>query len=151
MSPEVLDWVARCLEEDEDVIVPLRKIWAWRYNRAGELHFQRFAQAVLNDARFEVVYAVNCDIDMESLGCFSGPRVKLRNRLLTAQSVLSLARKQNERVVAVLIGALEALRSDPDNSQNRELEDAITMLQDLQPALRRWTHFTRGGGLDRAG
>lgn len=138
MSSEILDSVYKCLEEDEEVIVPLKKIWRGRQDLAGELTFEHFARIVLSDERFEEVYSLDHDPCLEDLGYFAGPRVKLRSREITEQCILRLVQKHNERIVHVLLRALEILRSNAEAGSKENLSEAVLMLEELRPALRQW-------------
>jgi len=139
MSFGMLDWVAEALQEDEEVIVPLKKIWGRRYGRAGEIPFNEFTEAVLKDERFEQVYCLDYDAGFEVFGCISGPRVRLRSRPITPHSVLRVVRKHNERIVRVLLHALETLREGQGARSDDDLGEAIEILEQLRPALKRWT------------
>lgn len=141
MPSEMLDWVYKCLLEDEDVIVPLKQLWSRRYGLAGEPSFEEFARAVLGDGRFEEVYSLEHDPQLEGLGYFTGPRVKLRSRNLTAQCVFRLVRKHNERVVQVLLRALEVLSEESQAGPDEDLSEAIVMLEGLRPLFKPWVHL----------
>lgn len=138
MSSEMLDWVHKCLEEDEDVIVPLRKLWSCHHDLVDELTFEHFARMVLSDERFEEVYSLDHDPCLEDFGYFAGPRIKLRSREITEQCVLHLVQKHNERIVQVLLRALEILRNDAKPDSKEDLSEAVLMLEELRPAFRQW-------------
>lgn len=103
MSTELLNWVHKCLDEDEEIIVPLKKLWRRRYNDwSGKVSFEEFARLVLADDRFEQVYSIELDARLEAFGLFAGPRVKLRSREITEEGILLLVRKHNERIAQIL-------------------------------------------------
>ena len=141
MSSEMLDWVYKCLLDDEDVIVPLKQLWSRRYGLAGEPSFQRFARAVLGDSRFEEVYSLEYDPQLEALGYFTGPRVKLRSRDLTARCVFRILRRHNERIVQVLLRAMEVLAEESKAGPDEDLSEGIVMLEGLRPLFKPWVHL----------
>ena len=141
MSSEMLDWVYECLLEDEDIVVPLKKIWSRRYGSAGEPSFERFARAVLSDRRFELLYALDHDPLLEAFGYLGGPRVKLRSRHLPAQCVVRIVQKHNERIVQVLRRAIEVLAEESNGRPDEDLHETILMLEGLRPLFKPWVHL----------
>jgi len=141
MKSEMLDWVYKCLQEDEDVIVPLKKLWARRYGFAGEPTFDNFTRTVLADRRFEALYSLDHDPQLETFGYFSGPRVKLRSREITAQCIFRIVQKHNERVVEVLLRALEILKENSASDSDGDLAEAVLMLEGLRPLFKPWVHL----------
>lgn len=142
MSSEMRDWVYKCLQEEEEIIVPLKKLWSRRYGLAGKPSFEQFERIVLRDERFEKLYSVDHDPCLEAFGYFAGPRVKLRSREITEQCVLHLVEKHNERIVQVLLRALEILREDSDPDSEADLSEAILILEQLRPAFKKWGQIT---------
>lgn len=141
---EMLDWAYQCLQEEEEIIVPLRKLWDRARSRARVPPFEQFSRAVLSDGRFEQVYSLEHDPILESFGCFAGPRVKLRSREITEQGILRLVQKHNERTIQVLLRALEILREDSNTNSEAVLGEAILILEQLRPIFKPWTHLKRG-------
>jgi hypothetical protein len=136
----MLEWVHRRLDEDEDVIVPLRRLWNEWYAVAGEPPFDTFARSVLGDGRFECVYSLNDNPHLEAWGYFPGPRVKLRSREVTEECVLHLVRKYNEDLVRALRRAWEILQDDTE-PHSGDLGEAILILEEVKPALTPWVHL----------
>ena len=141
MPSDMLDWVYKCLLEDEDVVVPLKKLWSRRYGLAGNPSFQQFARSVLRDERFEEMYSLDHDPLLEDFGYFAGPRVKLRSRELTGQCIFRLVQQHNERVVEVLRRALEVLSEEPQADSEEDLNDALILLEGLRPIFKPWIHL----------
>ena len=141
MSSEMLEWIYRRLEEDEDVIVPLKRLWNEWYAMAGEPSFDRFARSILADSRFEHVYSLEDESHLEAWGYFPGPRVKLRSREITEESVLHLVRKYNEYLVRALRRAWEILQDDTGSHPSDDLSEAILLLEEVKPALTPWVHL----------
>jgi hypothetical protein len=149
MWSEELNWIYESLSADEEVIVPLRKLWTERYDLAEQISFEEFARVVLRDDRFEEVYTLEHDPQLESLGYFTGPRIKLRSRHITEQCVLRFVQKHNERIVQVLLRALQILGSDHRGRSDRNLSEAVEMLEELRPALKGWVHLDTNDPDDR--
>lgn len=138
MRSEMLEWVYKCLLEDEEVIIPLKKLWKRRYGLAGEPSFEEFAEAVLSDQRFEQMYWLDHDPCLEAFGYFAGPRVKLRSREITGRCVFRIMQKHNERILQVLLHALKILHNE---SSAEDINEIILMLEGLQPLFKPWVHF----------
>jgi hypothetical protein len=139
MPGQMLDWVNRRLGEDEDVIVPLKRLWKEWHAMNGEPSLEEFSVIVLSDARFEHLYSVEQDPQMETFGYFSGPRIKLRSREITQQCVLKLIKKYNENVVKTLRRVSELLHEEEDSCN--PLGEAILLLEEVRPALTPWVHL----------
>jgi len=149
MSSEILDWVCRRLGDDDEVIQPLKKLWKdWHTFHDGP-PFDEFATAVLGDERFEKMYCIDHDPDLEALGCFSGPRIKLRSREITPHHVLVIFRKHNERIAKILMKASEVLNGDSGTGSSTVLDEAVQMIEVLRPAFNPWVHFRPGRGRSR--
>jgi hypothetical protein len=132
MPSRMIEWVAEQLDVDERIIVPLRELWNDWQSLGAAVDFPRFARAVLEDHRIEEVYSIDLDSQIESVGSFSGPRVKLRSREITERCVLRLIRSHHERVIEALCRAVEILREDPSFEGKGELSHAIQMLSALR-------------------
>ena len=141
MSSEMLEWVYQCLKRDEDIIVPLKKLWNRRYGTTGMPSFEQFAKAVLRDDRFEQLYCLDHDLLLEAVDCFSGPRVKLRSRAITEECIVRLIQKHNDRTLEALRRALKLLGEDSDRSSEQQIQEAILMLEQLRPVFRPWVHL----------
>lgn len=141
MSELILNWVCKCLEEDEDVIVPLRKLWNRGCSQSLDPSFEEFAELVLKDPRVEFMYSIDHNPGLEVFGYFGGPRVKLRSREITVQSVRRIVQKHNERIVQLLARAMELSQEGPGSDTDEDLNEAILMLEGLRPFLKPWTHL----------
>lgn len=141
MSSKMMEWVYGRLDEDEDVIVPLKRLWNEWYAMAGGPPFEKFAESVLRDSRFERMYSLDDDPRLEAWGYFPGPRIKLRSREITEQCVLHLVRKYNEGLVQALRRAWEILQDDSEQDACGDLGEAILMLEEVRPALTPWVHL----------
>lgn len=137
----MLNWAYQCLEKDDDVIVPIKRLWSRKYRLAGTMSFEDFARRVTQDARFEVMYSIEQDPALEAFGCFSGPRVKLRSRKITVACVRRMLQKHNERILQTLQRAAELAEQDSDPERNNNLTEAIQMLDWLRPFFKPWINL----------
>src|SRR5262245_34653966 len=105
MSSEMLDWARAYLERDEDIVVPIKKMWNEWHLSHSETPLDEFTTAVLADEQVEHMASVDHnrgmeeatpeqraehERDMEELGYFSGPRVKLKSREITREHIAKM-------------------------------------------------------------
>jgi len=148
MSVEFLDWVYTYLENDEEIVVPIKKMWnEWRASHV-EPGLAEFTAAVLADERFEEMGGVDhtenmeglspeeladYERDMEAKGYFSGPRIKLKSREISLEHIARMLKKHNDRMETALRQAREAM--PPDVSE--EEEGALIHIMELAKRFRR--------------
>ena len=156
MSTELLDWVGAYLEQDEEIIVPITKMWnEWSATHGGP-SLDEFTETVLGDGRFEEMRGVSHtegleglspeELEeearkMEALGYFSGPRVKLKSRKITMEHVARMIQKHNDRMEMALHQARWAM---PDEGTAEERG----MLADILVSARRLRQHLREAGLE---
>jgi hypothetical protein len=146
------DWVRSYLEQDEDIIVPIKKMWnAWHAaNDASTL--EDFTAAILSDPEVEEMRGVNHadgleDMDpdelakhleqMEHDGFYSGPRAKLRSREITAEHIAKMLKKHNDRMEAALHAARALMPEDADEADEGKVIDVIAQVEELRRTLRK--------------
>ena len=148
VSDDLLDWVYAYLEQDEEIVVPIKKMWnEWRATRAGP-SLEVFAARVLAEDRIEEMGGIDHAEgkewiepdeleeymrEMEELGFFSGPRAKLKSREITLEHVAKMIRKHNDRMDWALQQARESL---PESATEQE-EGALIEIQYQARQLRR--------------
>jgi hypothetical protein len=151
MSTEMVDWVCAYLERDEDIVVPVKKMWnEWRVTDP-EVSLEAFASAVLADARVEALGEVDHTEgmqwmspnelsqyveDMEADGYFSGPRVRLKAREITKEHVARMLKKHNDRMEAALRQAREVMPEDLDEKEEGMLIEVLQMVKQFREHLR---------------
>jgi len=151
MSSELLDWAYEYLERDEDIVVPIKKMWnEWRQTH-NQPALQDFTSAILADQRFEEMSGVDHSEgmewmepaefeeyirDMEAMGFFSGPRVKLKTREITLEHITKMIKKHNDQMENALRQAREALPEDASEQEEGALIDIQVMLEKLRQELR---------------
>jgi hypothetical protein len=148
---ELIQWVRAYLERDEDIIVPVKKMWnEWHAERGTPL-LAEFTRIVLSDDRIEEMPGVDHtdhmegmspeeieeeERDMEANGFFSGPRVKLRVREITLEHIAKMLKKHNDRMEWALQEARAVMPEDASEADEGNLIDAIQLARKLRRDLR---------------
>ena len=149
--PELIEWVRAYLEEDEDIIVPIKKMWnEWSAAR-GMPSLAEFTRIVLSDDRIEEMPGVDhtehmegmspdelegYERDMEARGFYSGPRVKLKSRQITPEHIAKMLKKHNDRTESALQQARAALPDEASEADEGNLIDAMLLARKLRRDLR---------------
>lgn len=151
-TTELADWVCAYLERDEDIIVPIKKMWnEWRETHPEPL--EAFAAQVLADERIEEMGGVDhgdderewmepdefeeYERDMEARGFYAGPRVKLKSRAITLEHIAMMLKKHNDRMEQALQAARAAMPEDVDEREEGQLIEAIELAKKLREELRK--------------
>jgi hypothetical protein len=110
-----------------------------------------FTARVLADERFEEMGGVDHNEgmermepgefeeyvrDMESMGFFSGPRIKLKTREITLEHITKMLKKHNDRLEWALQQAREALPEDATEQEEGALIDIQVAVEKLRQELR---------------
>jgi hypothetical protein len=151
MSAELRAWVHAYLERDADIVVPVKKLWnEWRGVHA-EPSLAVFTEQVLADEAIEPMGEVDhnegvewldadekaeYERDMESMGFFSGPRVKLKTRELTMEHIATMITKHNARMEDALRQAMATMPDDASIEEEDLLRNALTLARRLRKNLR---------------
>jgi hypothetical protein len=152
MSDEMLEWVRAYLERDEDIVVPIKKMWnEWHLSHPESL-LDEFTAAILADEQVEHMASVdhNRGLEeatleekaeheqrMEELGYFSGPRVKLKSREITREHIANMLKKHTDRMEKALRDARSVMPEDISEPDEGKLIDAIAMTRKLKKMLRK--------------
>ncbi len=150
-SDEVLAWVQDYLERDEDVVVPVKKMWnEWRAGHPAP-SLEAFTAIVLADDRIEAMgevdHAEDTDgvsteeqdeyvSDMEADGYYSGLRVKLKSRDLTLEHIARMIKKHNDRMEEALRRAHAALPDSLSEEEEGKLLEVMALAEELRRRLR---------------
>jgi hypothetical protein len=139
------------LEQDEDIIVPVKKMWNEWYAAQGSPSLAEFTRIVLSDDLVEEMPSVDHsghmeemgpeereehERDMEAHGFYSGPRVKLKSRQITREHVARMLKKHNDRMEWALQQARAAMPEDAGEAEEGNLIDAIQLARKLRRDLR---------------
>lgn len=146
MYDHILDEAELFLEQDEDIIVPVKKIWMrirqiaedndWRMPSLAE-----FTSLLMQDERFEFMPeqedgSVEEDLpeeelETEELSIYSGQRVKLVRIELTPERLGQMIRRKVDDTMDALMKAWDE-RPDGDSPTEGKLLEVLSQTQKLQ-------------------
>jgi len=146
MDEPALARAIEILETDPDFYVPVKKLWLMLQGEglALGLEPEEFYAQLAADDRFEFIEGVNhtegleddpefaaeMEQEMEALGFFSGPQVKLVSREMTAEDVFAGLSRSLAQLNEALRGAWET-RPEGDAEAEAMLLDALAMAEQL--------------------
>jgi hypothetical protein len=148
---EIIQWVRAYLEQDEDIIVPVKKMWNEWHAAQETPSLADFTRIVLSDDQVEEMPGVDhtghmeemsleereeYEEDMEAHGFYSGPRVKLKSKEITREHVARMLKKHNDRMEWALQQARAAMPEDIGEAEEGNLIDAIQLARKLRRDLR---------------
>jgi hypothetical protein len=149
--PELTQWVRTYLEQDEDIIVPIKKMWNEWHAAQGTPLLAEFTQIVLSDESVEEMPGVDhtehvegmspeeldeSERDMEAHGFYSGPRVRLKSREITLEHIAKMLKKHNDRMEWALEQARAVLPDDASEADEGTLIDVTVRARQLRRTLR---------------
>ncbi|MDY6876256.1 MAG: hypothetical protein SWK90_08665 [Chloroflexota bacterium] len=159
MSDRIITRVIEILETDPNFYVPVKKLWlTCQGERLGlNLELDDFHQILIDDERFEFTpgmehqaefendpeFAKEMEREMEALGFYSGPRVKLTSREMTAEDVFAAMSRSLTRMNQALQGAWET-RPEDDQETEDQLLDILAAGQKLERQVREIIDQERG-------
>ena len=136
MNDRVITRVIEILETDPDFYVPVKKLWLMCQGESLglDLELDDFHRVLMDDERFEFTpdvdhtegfeddpeFAAEMEREMEALGFYSGPRVKLVSREMAAEDIFAAMAGSLARMNEALQGAWETRPED-----NQETEDQL--------------------------
>ena len=148
---ELIQWVRAYLKRDEDIIVPIKRMWNEWYTAHGTPLLAEFTRIVLSDDRIEEMPGVDhtgdmegmdpeekeeYERDMEAHGFYSGPRVKLKSRQITREHIARMLKKHNDRMESALQQARAVLPEDASEADEGRLIDVTMRARKLRRDLR---------------
>lgn len=151
MYERCLNEAERILASDKDVIVPVKKIWEAVDKQGKKQGFEipslpDFTALLEGDARFEFMTSLDENGDpidgsqreesdqqeeLETLGFYSGDRVKLKSVELTPETLGGLIRRKVDMTMDALTKAWER-RPEGDQDAEDQLLDILAKTQKLQ-------------------
>jgi len=149
--PELIQWVRAYLKRDEDIIVPIKRMWNEWYTARGTPLLAEYTRIVLSDDRIEEMPGVDhtgdmegmdseekeeYERDMEAHGFYSGPRVKLKSRQITREHIARMLKKHNDRMEWALQQARAAMPEEASEAEEGKLIDVIMRARKLRRDLR---------------
>jgi hypothetical protein len=133
---EVLDLAERILACEEDIIVPVEKLWAKTRDELPAPDFpslEYFIRLLKSDSRFELMPPLKDELSagrfgeefakeieaLERMALYRGPRVKLRGIELTGELLVQIIKRKMQETLDALKGAQES--PPPSDSIDTEI------------------------------
>ncbi len=147
----LMEYVIQRLDEDEEIVVPIKKLWNEWLIHYDYLPFDEFAAIILANEHIEEMGGVNHnqglewmseeelaehEREMEAVGFYSGPRVKLISREISLEHIVKMITKHNDNMEQALQQAREVILEDVDDQQEGALIDIIFEARKLRRNLR---------------
>jgi len=147
MDNRTITRVIEVLETDPDFFVPVKKLWLMLQGErlALNVELEDFYLMLMADERFEFTpgvdhkegfegdpeFAEEMEREMEALGFYTGPRVKLISREMTAENVFAAMARSLARMNDALQGAWDT-RPEGDQDLEDQLLDILAAGQKLE-------------------
>lgn len=129
MEKKVKDRIIDVLGAAEEIFVPVKKLLKDLGKEGCEVPtYEDFLQELRDDNRLEVMdfrkhWEEDEEDDMEDLGYYSGPRVKLRSREITREDIARNLERHNQRMLDNLVKAYEVRPDDfPEQSEDELIQ-----------------------------
>lgn len=148
MDPQTEHRLIEILETDPDFYVPIKKLWLMLQAEglALDLELEEFRAQLEADDRFEIEdfddslpgepeEVAEIERDLEAMGFFGGPRVKLASREMTAEDIMAGLLRSLQRMNEALRGAWET-RPEGDWETEEDLLNALAMGQEMEDEIR---------------
>lgn len=149
MDPKTEQRLIEILETDPDFYVPIKKLWLTLQAEGLplDMDLDEFRAWLEADTRFEIEdfddslpgdpeEVAEIERELEELGFFGGPRVKLASREMTAEDIFAGLLRSLERMNWALRGAWET-RPVGDRETEEQLLDALALGQEMEDEIRR--------------
>jgi len=147
MDSHTITRISEILELEPDFFIPVKKLWLQIQEEglAQDVGIEDFHRVLAEDERFEFApgvdhsegidddpeYAQQMEQEMEALGFYTGPRVKLASREMTAEDVFAAMARSLARMNAALQGAWDT-RPEGDQATEDQLLDILAAGQKLE-------------------
>jgi hypothetical protein len=151
MDNHIMTRIIEILETDPGFFVPVKKLWLMLQGEglALDIALEDFHSMLAADERFEFTpgadyteeyeedpeVAKDMEREMEALGFYSGPRVKLASRDMAAEDVFAAMTHSLTRMNEALQGAWET-RPEGDQEIEDQLLDILAAGQKLEREIR---------------
>jgi len=139
MSSKFADWTAERLAGDE-ILIPVKQLWV-ALNAAMPGHGLTpvaFAALLEGDTRFVLEEGIDHGDgdplerqEMEKLGFWSGPQVRLADREITAEYIIRKLTESNARMMAALTGAWESRVGEMSEEEEGRFLEIMTLAEQL--------------------
>ncbi len=147
----LIEYVIQRLEEDEEIIVPIKILWNEWVTHHGGPPLDEFTKIVLSDERIEEMGGVDHneglewmtpeelaehEREMEEVGFYSGPRAKLISREISLEHIVKMITKHNDNMEKALQQARQAMPEDINDQEEGALIDIIFEAKKMRRKLR---------------
>jgi hypothetical protein len=136
MDSKILTRMTDLLQTDPDFFVPVKKLWLMLQAEGLELNLEEFQQLLQEDERFEMTPGENrregfeadpkLIKEMENLDIYTGPKVKLASREMTAEDIFTGMTRSLNRMNQALQNAWEARPPEDQETEDQLLEILAT-------------------------
>ena len=138
MDNKVLDRIVTMLETAEDFYVPVKKLWKELYQEGCVMFsYEDFIQKLDQDERFELrdfkkAWGDDEEAEMEELGYYSGPRIKLKARKITKEDIQRIALRHAKNTIDNLVKAYKVKPEDLPPEAEDELIELMRKSKELK-------------------
>lgn len=132
MNSQILARMTEILETDPGFFVPIKKLWLLLQPAGLEIDLEEFQRWLQEDKRFEVTPGEDhrkgladdpkITKEMEELGFYSGPRVKLASREMSVEDIFAGMTRSLKRMNQALQSAWEARPPEDQETEDQLLE-----------------------------
>jgi hypothetical protein len=138
MDDRTMTRIVEILETDPDFFVPVKKLWLMLQDEGFDqsIDLENFHRLLEADDRFEFTpgvnhavgfsdnpdFALETEQEMETLEFYSGPKVKLMSRTLTAEDIFAGMSQSLTRMNQALQNAWEARPANDQATEDQLLE-----------------------------
>ena len=147
MDSSTIQRIIEITRTDPDFYVPVKKLWLMLQGEglAIDMEMEDLHRMLANDKRFEFTDGIDhtlgfeddpefreeIDREMEALGFYGGPRVRLVSREMTAEDVFAALTRSVTRMNEALQGAWDT-RPEEDTELDDQLLDILAAGQKLE-------------------
>ena len=149
MDKNILDAIIPELETAPEFFVPIKKLWKVLKEKNTVLHrmvatkpfsLEEFTALIREDERFIIQEAKSAPWEdepeeaaqMEQLGYYTGPRVRLTSRVPTKDDMIRIITHQAQKVIDNLVKAYETRPKDISEEDEGKLIDARVKAKKLK-------------------
>lgn len=148
---DLLTWVPADLQRDEDIIVPVKKMWTEWHAMHAEPWLEEFTWIELADEKIEEIPGVDhaegmedldpteleeCLQDIEAEGFYSAPRAELKSREIAREHIVRMLKKHNERMEWALRHDCAVMPEDVSEAEDGEVINAIEATKEFRRKIR---------------
>ncbi len=141
------DWAASILEKDEDILVPVKKLWVEYCKKHSGVSLEEFTRILHEDKRLAFEEGVDhtegfgdwseAELaeyveEMEAQGFYSGARVRMADREITPEHISRMLKKHTDRMMSSLWSAYDVRPDNLPEGEQQELLDLIAAAKHLQ-------------------